>query len=118
MTEKELLQQLHNAPETVRFEDSIAVIDNQYIFSPSAFTNGDLENAAGENNGSCKIFAFAKQHALDTQQTLNLFGDYYRKDVVDHPKGVDHQNIRNFIRHGWEGVRFEKTALNKKTKNR
>jgi HopJ type III effector protein len=114
VTEKELLQQLHNAPETIRFEDSMAVIDNVYMFSPTAFTNGDLENAAGENNGSCKVFSFAKQHALDTGQTLNLFGDYYRKDVIEHPNGVDHQNIRNFIRHGWEGVQFEKTALNKK----
>ena len=68
-------------------------------------------NTAGKNEGSCKIFAFALLHQLDKQQTLNLFGDYYRVDVLGNPDGDSHQNIRSFMRYGWQGIRFMGTAL-------
>jgi hypothetical protein len=42
---------------------------------------------------------------------LNCFGEYYRTDVLQHPDAIDHQNIRNFIRFGWDGVRFDGAAL-------
>ena len=48
---------------------------------------------------------------LDQSQTLNLFGDYYRLDVLNNPEGTDHQNIRNFMEQGWEGVSFQSPAL-------
>ena len=35
-----------------------------------------------------------------------LWGQYYR-DVLKNPDGDDHQNIRNFMKYGWEGVPFE-----------
>jgi len=68
-------------------------------------------NSAGTNEGSCKIFAFALIHQLSEQQTLNLFGDYYRIDVLTDPNGSGHQNIRNFIRDGWQGIDFKNVAL-------
>ncbi|MEH8016716.1 HopJ type III effector protein [Rheinheimera muenzenbergensis] len=105
--------QLSTEPETISFEQSIALIDALYQFSPSAFHNGELYNAAGENSGSCKILAFGLLHQLSAPQTLFLFGDYYRM-VLDNPKGTDHQNIRNFIRSGWDGVSFEQPALTAK----
>lgn len=96
--------------ETVSFDETMAIIAENYHYQPTEFSNGlndkILINPAGSNEGSCKIFAFAKLHQLGEQQTLNLFGDYYRKDVLPKPNGTGHQNIRNFMRYGWEGVRF------------
>jgi hypothetical protein len=31
--------------------------------------------------------------------------------VLKNPDGTDHQNIRNFMKHGWDGVRFEGEPL-------
>ena len=106
--------QLSTEPDTISFEQSINLIDSLYQFTPTAFQNGDLHNPAGENNGSCKILAFGLLHQLSAPQTLFLFGDYYRA-VLDNPKGTDHQNIRNFIRTGWDGVSFAANALSAKS---
>lgn len=108
---KTFLHTLATAPESVNFADTIAVIDAHYDFTPTAFRNGELDNAAGQNNGSCKIFAFSQLQQLPPQQTLHCFGSYYRDDVLQHPAATDHQNIRNFMRFGWEGVVFQGEAL-------
>ena len=105
------LNQVKNQPETITFADTMAVVDTYYKFKPSAFRNGELANAAGQNSGSCKLFSFAKLHGLTEQQTLQCFGDYYRVDVLQHPHANDHQNIRNFMRFGWQGIEFETAAL-------
>lgn len=99
------------AGELVNFADTIAVITENYIYTPTAFRNGNVENAAGQNEGSCKIFAFAKLNQLNESETLSLFGDYYRVDVLQNPDANDHQNIRQFIQNGWTGVLFESEAL-------
>lgn len=109
-----LLEQLKRQPETIQFADVMAYIDEHYHFTPTAFKNGNMVNEAHQNNGSCKIFSFAKLQSLNEQETLILFGDFYRKDVLENPNGEDHQNIRNFIKFGWEGVHFEGNALEKK----
>ena len=109
------LIQLNNAPHQISFADTIATVDENYEFTPTAFRNGDLENSAGQNSGSCKLLSLAKLHNLSIEQTLHCFGDYYRVDVLQHPDATDHQNIRNFIRYGWDGVVFENPALIKKT---
>ncbi|MEP1447388.1 MAG: HopJ type III effector protein [Paraglaciecola sp.] len=44
-------------------------------------------NQAGTNEGSCKIFYFSKLQKLTENQTLALFGSYYRDDVLANPKG-------------------------------
>ena len=45
---------------------------------------------------------------------LQLWGQYYR-DVLAKPDGEDHQNIRQFMKNGWDGVPFENgIALTKK----
>ena len=105
------LERLKSTPDTLDFEDTMSVIDAAYEFTPTAFKNGDTSNAAGENNGSCKIFAFAQLHELNAEETLACFGRYYRDDVLKHPDGTDHGNIRNFMQHGWIGVDFESNAL-------
>jgi len=105
------LQQLKTSPETNSFENTMAVIDANYHFTPCEFSNGDLVNAQNQNNGSCKIFAFAQLNNLNEQQTLHCFGDYYRMDVLENPNGTDHQNIRNFMQHGWAGIKFDTNPL-------
>jgi hypothetical protein len=111
---KKYLHILETAPDSISFNDTIAVIDAHYDFAPSAFRNGELQNEAGQNNGSCKVFSFARLHQLAPQQTLHCFGSYYRNDVLKHPQGSDHQNIRNFIKTGWDGIVFEGNALTPK----
>lgn len=111
MTLDAFLEILNTRPETIRFEQTMAVIEAQYQFTPTAFTNGEVRNDAGQNSGSCKLFAFAHLQGLSEAQTLACFGDYYRIDVLNHPQAQDHQNIRNFMRFGWAGIRFEGTPL-------
>ena len=60
-------------------------------------------------SGKCEIHQVLVKDKRE--QTLYLFGDYYRKDVLENPEGTDHQNIRNFITSGWGGIKFEGTAL-------
>lgn len=108
------LQRLNDAPEGIAFSDTIAIIDALYDFTPTSFRNGDTLNEAGQNNGSCKLFSFAKLNGLSQQQTLTCFGDYYRKDVLGNPEGTDHQNIRNFMKSGWDGIEFDGSALTPK----
>lgn len=109
-----LFEQLERAPETIQFKDVIAFIDEHYDFTPTKFTNGNTVNDAGQNNGSCKIFSFAKLNDLSKEETLNLFGEFYREDVLKNPEGSDHQNIRNFMKSGWDEVSFEGKALSRK----
>ncbi len=109
-----LIDKLTHQPELVEFSEVIETIDAAYHFSPTAFTNGETVNEANQNNGSCKIFAFAKLNDLTEQQALACFGDFYRKDVLLNPENDDHQNIRNFIRFGWQGIQFSGEALTAK----
>ena len=97
--------------EQVSFEQVMQVISESYNYLPATFTNGDLLNEAGTNEGSCKIFYFAKLNKLTEQQTLACFGRFYREDVLNNPQGNDHGNIRNFMQHGWSKVEFNSVAL-------
>ena len=109
-----ILQQLKTSPETIDFKEVIAFIDGNYSFTPTRFTNGNTVNEAGENNGSCKLFSFAKLNDLSKEETLALFGDFYRTDVLQNPEATDHQNIRNFQQFGWDGISFDGDALKQK----
>jgi hypothetical protein len=103
--------------QAIDFNETITIIEQYYDYLPTEFTNGIIQpliNAAGQNEGSCKIFAFAKLQQLTQVQTLALFGDYYRRDVLGNPQGNDHMNIRQFMRDGWEGIVFHGEALHSK----
>ena len=108
---QDLLAKLDQSPESVTFQEAIAAIDITYDFKPTAFKNGDLQNTADQNHGSCKIIAFGQLNKLDELQTLACFGDYYRQDVLANLEGNDHQNIRNFRVTGWAGIHFDGTPL-------
>jgi len=109
-----IFEQLEKSAGDIQFKDVIAFIDEHYDFTPTKFTNGNTVNEADQNNGSCKVFSFAKLNALSKEETLALFGDFYRTDVLQNPYGDDHQNIRNFMAFGWDGISFEGEALKRK----
>ena len=114
MTLNELLAIIDTQADKLDFSEVIEVIDTNYDFTPAGFRNGDLLNQAGENSGSCKIFAFAQLHGFTQLQTLQCFGDYYRVDVLQHPEGDNHSNIRQFIKTGWAGIHFDNLPLSHK----
>ncbi|MCP9770178.1 type III effector [Lacihabitans sp. LS3-19] len=111
MNIQELLDKIKSDPQNIQFKEIIGFVDENYVFTPTKFTNGETTNEAGQNSGSCKLFSFAKMHGLTESETLACFGEYYRNDVLENPEGTDHQNIRNFMKFGWEGVKFEGEAL-------
>lgn len=111
MTIETLLQQLRQQPETVEFDQVMDVINAYYDYHPVRFQNGSQVNEAGTNEGSCRIFAFAQLNGLDQQQTLACFGKFYREDVLQQPDADNHGNIRQFMQHGWGGIRFDAPAL-------
>lgn len=98
---------------SVDFSETMNIIHACYEYSPVRFSNGFgadcLINEAGTNEGSCRLFYFARLHQLDSIETLHLFGSYYYDDVLSHPDGQDHRNIRTFIRYGWAGVIHDDT---------
>lgn len=110
-----LLNHLKHHPEQVGFEHVINTIDTHYHYTPTTFSNGlgkeTLVNQAGNNEGSCRIFAFAQLHQLSEAETLACFGRFYRQDVLQNPDGQDHRNIRNFMKYGWQGIHFTGQAL-------
>jgi hypothetical protein len=114
MTLDSFLEKLNDTPQKVAFTDTMAVVEASYDFTPTAFQNGDLRNEAGQNSGSCKLFSFAKLQNFSVEQTLSCFGDFYSKDVLENPEATNHQNIRNFMKTGCNGISFEGEALLKK----
>ncbi|MBP0905290.1 HopJ type III effector protein [Mariniflexile gromovii] len=104
-------QKLKNTPNSIEFSETMAVIESNYEFTPTTFKNGELQNNAGENSGSCKLFAFAKLQGFTKDETLACFGKFYFDDVLKDPNGIGHQNIRNFMKTGFEGLVFEGEAL-------
>jgi uncharacterized membrane protein YvbJ len=95
---------------SLSFKEVIEFIETYYQHQPTAFKNGELHNEATQNQGSAKVFSFAKLNNLDKEETLYLFAEHYQS-VLNSPNGTDHQNIRQFMIHGWPGIVFEGQAL-------
>lgn len=96
------------------FEDTLALVEQHFDYTPTSFHNGPLHNAAGDNEGSCKVFALAQFGNLTEAQALTLFGRHYQS-VLDEPAGTAHGNIRQFMTTGWSGIRFDGPALRPRT---
>ncbi len=92
------------------FETTLEFIETWYEFTPTAFTNGKVENNASENQGSCKIFALQKLLNLTTEQTLLSFGQHYR-DVLNTPNAENHFNLRTVVNNNSVDVEFESFPL-------
>ncbi|SIQ00370.1 HopJ type III effector protein [Maribacter ulvicola] len=111
MTLIEFKNKVADTPKEVSFSDTMVVIDSKYSFTPTAYTNGSVRNEAGQNSGSCKLFSFAIKEGLTKEETLTCFGSYYFDEVLLDLKGNSHQNIRNFMATGFEGLSFDGEAL-------
>lgn len=94
----------------IAFADVIKHIETYYLHTPTAFKNGETYNEATQNQGSAKVFSFAHLNNLSKEDTLLLFAEHYQS-VLDTPQAVDHQNIRQFMANGWDGIAFEGVAL-------
>ena len=92
------------------FADTLAFIADNYSYQPQAFNNGGVENAAGQNEGSCKTLGLALLESLSVEEALLCFGEHYRS-VLNTPSGSDHGNIRALMETGLAGVRFEQPSL-------
>ena len=114
MNLESFLEKINQTPEAIAFAETIAVIEENYTFDPTAFENGALHNVTGENSVSCKLFAFAELQNLSEAATLSCFGAYYYDEVLKNPDGTNHQNIRNFMKTGWEGIAFYGSPLTAK----
>ena len=110
MTLSNFKHKLQNNPKAIDFSETIAIIESTYNFTPSAFTNGELKNEETQNQGSCKVFSFAIKEGLSKEETLACFGQYYQ-EVLNDTNGTGHQNIRNFMNTGFDGLSFEKETL-------
>lgn len=108
------LNKLQTSPSKIEFPDTVALINGLYEFTPTGFRNEEIYNEAGQNSGSCKVFAFARLHDLSPEMTLSCFGAFYRADVLKNPDGSNHQNIRQFMKTGWDAIEFDGVALRAK----
>ncbi len=95
------------------FADTLAFIAASYDYQPQAFNNGGVENAAGQNEGSCKTLGLALLEGLSDEEALLAFGEHYRS-VLSTPEGSDHGNIRALIAHGLAGVKFVQQPLTRR----
>lgn len=105
---KQLLEDVNSGK--VNFAGVLVFIDDRYAHTPTAFKNGNQLNAASENQGSARVLYFAKLNQLNKEETLQLFAEHYQA-VLDHPGADNHQNIRQFMQHGWEAVEFDGIVL-------
>lgn len=106
----EFKSKLTSSPNSILFSETMQVIDENYTFLPTAFSNGEINNKEGENSGSCKLFAFAIHQKFTKQETLFCFGEHY-KNVLEDSTGTSHQNIRNFMKTGFNGLSFDGEPL-------
>jgi len=95
------------------FADTLAFIAAGYDYQTQAFNNGGVENAAGQNEGSCKTLGLALLEGLSDEEALLAFGEQYRS-VMTTPEGSDHGNIRALIKHGLAGVKFTTQPLTRR----
>ncbi|WP_214512481.1 HopJ type III effector protein [Pseudomonas brassicacearum] len=95
------------------FADTLAFIAAGYDYQPQAFNNGGVQNAAGQNEGSCKTLGLALLEGLSDEEALLAFGEHYRS-VLATPEGSDHGNIRALMAHGLAGVTFKAQPLQRR----
>ena len=89
--------------DDLKFEEVMDMIDTHFESGLIEFKNGDVVNKPGENEGSAKLLSYAALADFDKETTLKLWGQYYREVLAD-PDGDSHQNIRNFMKTGWDGT--------------
>ena len=113
---EEFIASLQNGQ--VEFSETLRIIDKHYDYKSTGFRNGlgdtAVDNPAGTNEGSCKVFAFGMMHNLIDEAVLAAFGEHYAA-VLSNPEGSDHMNIRNFMEFGYAGIEFDDMPLRPKS---
>ncbi|MDN3638592.1 HopJ type III effector protein [Simiduia curdlanivorans] len=99
------------SPADIEFSAVMSLIEQHFDYQPSGFDNAGLRSEAGQNEGSCKIFALAQHLKLSDQACLACFGDFYRIDVLQNPDGHDHGNIRQLLKTGLAQISFDHFPL-------
>jgi hypothetical protein len=115
MTIQQFKTKLKTQPTEIKFAETMQIIKENYNFTQTAFTNGNIKNNPEENSGSCKVFSFAIHQQLTKEETLLCFGEHY-STVLKDANGTSHQNIRNFIQSGFNGLSFKDEPLKLKSK--
>lgn len=92
--------------DKVTLKETLAFIDEHYLYFEVPFKNGPLYSKPNENVGSAKIFSFALMTRMSEAQALSMFGEVYDA-VKATPAGTDHPNIRQFMKTGLKEVLFE-----------
>jgi aspartokinase len=98
------------------FSDVLKEINNDYFYSPNGFVVGENKNDSSQNQGAARVLSYAKLKNLSLQQTLELFCEHYI-EVLDTKNSNSHQNIRELIKCGLEGVKFDDDVLVLRSKN-
>ena len=62
MSLQDFRARLHH--EQFQFAETLAFVAEHYDYQPSAFRNGAVESAAGQNEGSCKTLGLALLEAM------------------------------------------------------
>jgi hypothetical protein len=96
-----------------QFAATLAFINQWYDFTPTAFNNGHIANSAEQNQGSCRVLAFASMQKLSTAQALKCFGEHYR-EVQAAPGADNHHNLRRLQAEGLVDIHFDRPPLRRK----
>ena len=88
--------------KTLTYQDTIDFIDKHYTYFAVPFQCGDISYEPNVKTGAAKIFSFGLMTQMNEEQTLRLFGEYYR----DLKPEDDRPNMRNFLKYGWRGIAF------------
>ena len=70
-----------------------------------------VHEAVVNSNFEPILFSFAIKEGFSKEETLACFGQYYFDQVLLDLKGSSHQNIRNFMKTGFEGLNFDGESL-------
>src|SRR5690606_14138600 len=97
------------------FAGTVAFIAEHYHYTPRAFTNGGQQNAAGQNEVSCKLLGLALLEGLTDEEALWAFGKPCAS-VLATPECRDDGNIRALMKTGLAGVVFEELPLVRKAR--
>ena len=71
MTIQDLITQVRTQPQSVEFSQVINTIQQHYQYTATGFSNGEIVNEKGSNEGSCKILYFAHLNQLTESETLH-----------------------------------------------
>jgi hypothetical protein len=84
----------------------MAVIEDHYNFNQQLLRTVYNTMLPEKTQDLVNYFALCGTSGTNSEGTLFALA-YYFEDVLGNPNGTDHhQNIRNFMKTGWDGIAF------------